>query len=81
MIIPEARLLQSILVQVIKDYKTNFDSRPIIERWVKDKQGTFDLIAVALDIEESELQRKLLLLFSQLRRGIKLRKRPPKISL
>jgi hypothetical protein len=77
-----ARILQSVVIQAVKDYKgkittNDSDYQTSVLAWVEQRLGTFDLCAVALDMTETELQMKLLETFDKIdeKRGYKRIKR------
>jgi hypothetical protein len=54
--IPYKRLGQAIILQAIKDYMKE-ESWLSVRRWVRERQGTFDLCASAWNRNPEELQK------------------------
>lgn len=77
---PYARIMQSVLIQAIKDYQgvkiSTHDSytddalskstRTSLREWVSGSHGSFDLCALAMNMPHTELQEKVLKLFDQI---------------
>lgn len=65
----EKRLLQSIVIQAIKDYVYLPEERTKIKKWVTEEQGLFNLCALAMSQRSEDLKEMMIDKMKDIERG------------
>lgn len=77
----EKRLMQSVLIQAMRDYAesgtsnswTSRSDKEEAKRWVVEMSGTFELVAHAMDMEPETLQKMCLDKMRKIDEGVPLK--------